>query len=179
MHPEAAPVTVQPTYTVTGKGTDIWGTADSFRFVYIPLSGNCTLICRVNTMTNPNTWAKAGLMIRSSLNTGAVNALMAVPPTTTNGVTWQYRSSNNGTTAVQVQTTGITVPRWVKLVRSGNKLTAYQSSNGSTWTQMGPSAVTLSNMGRPCAGGTGGYQRQYHHYQHCHDFQRDDDAAVG
>jgi len=38
-----------------------------------------------------------------------------------------------------------TPPNWLKLVRSGNVFTMYGSSNGTTWTQLGPSqTVTMA-----------------------------------
>ena len=75
-------------FTVTGSGADIWGTADAFRFVYVPVTGNCTIIARVVSVQNIDAWSKAGVMIRESLNANAANAFIAVTPG--NGVTWQY-----------------------------------------------------------------------------------------
>ena len=36
----------------------------------------------------------------------------------------------------------MSIPYWVRLVRSGNTFTAYRSSNGTTWTALG-SPVTI------------------------------------
>ncbi|HET6957981.1 MAG TPA: hypothetical protein VFI56_15405, partial [Vicinamibacterales bacterium] len=33
--------------------------------------------------------------------------------------------------------------RWVRLVRSGNTLTGYQSADGNTWTQISSATVPL------------------------------------
>ncbi len=60
-------------YTVQGSGADIWGTSDQFQFSYTPVSGPTTVIARVNSLTNTNAWAKAGVMIRESLDPGAKN----------------------------------------------------------------------------------------------------------
>ena len=40
---------------VIGSGGDIQGTSDNMRFAYGTLSGNCNLIVKVVSMTNPNT----------------------------------------------------------------------------------------------------------------------------
>ena len=53
-------------FTVTGAGADIWGTADAFRFVYMPVTGNCTIIARVASLQNIDPWSKAGIMIRET-----------------------------------------------------------------------------------------------------------------
>ena len=40
--------------------------------------------------------------------------------------------------------TGVAAPYWVRLVRSGNTFTAYRSANGTTWTSMGSTTVTMA-----------------------------------
>jgi O-glycosyl hydrolase len=130
-------------FTVTGTGADIWGTSDAFRYVYIPVTGNCTMIARVTGVQNADVWSKAGIMIRDNLNANAANAYIAVTPG--NGVTWQYRTSTGGSSGNN-NTTNLTAPYWVKLVRSGNTFTGYRSPNGVTWTQQGTSQTfTMTN----------------------------------
>ena len=97
-------------------------------------TGDCTIIARVASVQNVNPWSKAGVMIRASLDANAANAFIAVTPG--NGVTWQYRSSTGGGTTWN-NTSGLSAPYWVKLVRSGNIFTGYRSSDGTNWTQQG------------------------------------------
>ena len=123
-------------FTVMGSGADIWNTADAFRFVYVPVTGNCTMIARVTSVQNIDPWSKAGVMIRESLNPNAANAFIAVTPG--DGVTWQYRTSTGGSSGNN-NTTGLNAPCWVKLVRSGNTFTGYRSPDGVTWMQQGSS----------------------------------------
>jgi len=129
-------------FTVTGSGDDIWNTADAFRFVYVPVTGNCTVIARVTAVQNIDPWSKAGVMIRESTNANAANAFIAVTPG--NGVTWQYRPAT-GTNSYNNNTTGLNAPYWVKLVRSGNTFTGYRSPNGTTWTQLGSTTFTMDS----------------------------------
>lgn len=128
-------------YTVTGSGADIQSTADAFRYLYLPASGDCTVIARVATVQNVNAWSKAGVMIRESLTANAANAFVGVTPS--NGVTWQYRTNTAGNTTYN-NTTGIHAPFWVKLVRSGNTFTGYRSADGVNWTQQGTGTVTMA-----------------------------------
>ncbi len=127
-------------FTMVGSGADIWGTADAFRFAYVTATGNCTIIARVVGVQNTDAWAKAGVMIRSSLAANAPNAFVAVTPG--NGVTWQYRTTAGGSSANSA-TSGLIAPYWVRLVRSGNTFTGYRSANGVNWTQQGTTTITM------------------------------------
>jgi glucuronoarabinoxylan endo-1,4-beta-xylanase len=128
-------------FSVAASGNDIWDTADAFRFVYVPVTNNCTIIARVASLQNVDGWSKAGVMIRASLASNAPNAFVAVTPG--NGVTWQCRSSTNGTTA-NAATGGLSAPYWVKLVRSGNTFTGYCSPDGTNWTAQGTTTFTMA-----------------------------------
>jgi fibronectin type 3 domain-containing protein len=135
-------------FNVSGSGADIWGTADAFRFVYVPVTGNCALVARVVSVENVDPWSKAGVMIRASLEANAANAFLAVTPS--NGVTWQYRTSTGGNSANN-NTTGLSAPHWVRLVRNGNSFTGYRSTNGVNWVQQGNS-VTIAMASNVYAG---------------------------
>jgi polygalacturonase len=130
------------TFTVTGSGADIQGTADAFRFVYLTVSGDCTITARVATQQNIDQWSKAGVMIRASLAADAANAFVGITPNTANGVTWQYRSTAGGGTSYN-KTAGLLAPYWVRLVRTGNTFTGYRSADGITWTQQGTTSITM------------------------------------
>jgi hypothetical protein len=128
------------TYTLRGSGWDIEGGWDAFHFAYQSLDGNRTIVARVDSMTNTNSWAKAGVMIRETLNPDSKHAMVVVTPN--NGVAFQRRTSAGGTTAHRAGA-AVKAPYWVKLKRSGNYFTAYQSTDGVTWAQIG-SRVTIS-----------------------------------
>jgi regulation of enolase protein 1 (concanavalin A-like superfamily) len=121
-------------FTVSGGGTDIWNNGDQFRFVYKQLSGNGSLTMRVDSIANTDVWAKAGPMIRETLDDTAKNAYIAVTPAS--GVSFQWRSALAGTSA-NSQTTGLVAPYWVRLTRTGNVFKAERSADGKTWTQQG------------------------------------------
>jgi fibronectin type 3 domain-containing protein len=127
-------------FSVTGAGADIQGTADAFRFAYVPVTGNCTIIARVSGVQNIDPWSKAGVMIRDSVAANGANAFIGVTPG--NGVTWQYRSTDGGGT-IYNNTGSLTAPCWLKLVRSGNTFTGYYSPDGVTWTQQGTATCTI------------------------------------
>jgi uncharacterized protein (UPF0179 family) len=131
-------------YTVAGAGSDIWSTSDNFRFVYQTLSGDGEIKARVSSATGPHAWSKLGVMIRESLNANSANAMMLITPTTSNGFSFQKRTSTGGTSSQTLSSPLNAAPNnWVRLVRSGNTLTGYKSADGVTWTQVGTS-VTIT-----------------------------------
>jgi len=123
-------------FYVTGSGGDIWNNADSFDYVSQPYTGTSTLIvARVASMQNTDPYAKAGVMIRTSLDLSATNAMMELTPQ--NGAFLQYRSAAGGTTTcARYCGVGITAPYWVALTRSGDSITGYVSPDGQNFYQM-------------------------------------------
>jgi len=128
---------------VNGTGNDIWNSSDQFHFVYVPLSGNGTIVAHVAAQGQTDPWAKAGVMFRNSLAAGSVFADMVLTPGY--GAAFQYRDSsgNLGNTDTGVNT--YFAPDWVKLVRSGSTFTGYVSSDGVTWTSVGSDSLTMGS----------------------------------
>ena len=132
------------TFTVSGSGADIWNTADAFNYAYQSVSGDQTIVARVVSENGGASYAKAGVMIRAS--TAANAAEVSVLLTPANGVAMEVRSTTGGSSVnVTGWITGVLPPQWVKLVRSGSTFTGYYSSNGSSWTQIASSSVTMNS----------------------------------
>ena len=128
-------------FTVGGSGADIYGTTDAFRFVYRSLNGDGEIRARVVSLPNTNAWAKAGVMIRENLSANSNHVLCALTPS--NGAIFQ-RHLVTGDVTSQTQVTGITAPRWLRLVRSGSTFTAFQSADGNAWTQIASQSVSMA-----------------------------------
>jgi VCBS repeat-containing protein len=129
-------------YTVSGSGADIWGTADQFQYVYRQVSGDVRITARVVSMTNTDPWAKAGVMIRESTATGSVHGHSML--SYANGYAFQWRPTTNQAT-VDSEQAGLAVPYWVRLTRVGNTFTAERSSDGTNWTVQGSSqTITMA-----------------------------------
>jgi len=125
------------TFTMTASGTDIWdvGTAgnyhDEFHFAYKTLTGAGSIVARVQSVQNTNGWAKAGVMIRETLDGGSKHAFACVTPA--NGVASQGRDTT-GAASFNTAQGGITAPYWVKLERdAAGNFTVSHSANGTTW----------------------------------------------
>ena len=120
---------------MTASGADIWSVngveADEFHFAYKMLSGAGSIVAKVNSVDNTNGWAKAGVMIRESLNPDSAHAFAAITPA--NGVASQGRPSTGGA-SFNTNQTGVAAPYWVKLERSISGLfTVSHSTNGTNW----------------------------------------------
>jgi hypothetical protein len=129
------------TYTMTGSGTDIWGNSDEFHFAYKELSGAGAIIAKVESVENTDPWAKAGVMIRDTLEPDSRNIALLVTPE--NGVRFQYRSRTDSSTDRKFAE-GITAPQWVRLERTtGGLVRAFYSADGSAWTLLNMSVVSM------------------------------------
>jgi len=125
------------TYTMTASGADIWNQSDEFHYAYKTLTGVGSLVAKVESVDNTNEWAKAGVMIRETLDPGSVHATMVVTPA--QGVSFQRRPMTDAASTSANSATGTEVaPYWIKIERdiAGN-FAAYHSTNGSAWTMQG------------------------------------------
>lgn len=129
-------------FTVSGSGADIWGNADAFHFVHQSLNGDGEIVARVTAVQNTDGWAKAGVMIRESLEPGARNVLMLISPF--NGAGFQRRLAANGPTAFTPGPDS-TPPHWLRLVRLGNTFNAYAGSDGVNWTLVATENLTMDH----------------------------------
>jgi ABC-type transport system involved in multi-copper enzyme maturation permease subunit len=142
-------------------GPDGEAVTDSFYFVHQPLTGNGTISVRVTALTGlysasgggmsandplagyvpgVRPWAKTGIMIKAS--TAAGSAYVAMLVTGDNGVRMQYNYT--GDIAGLPGAATAASPRWLRLVRSGDTVTGYDSLDGAHWTRVG--VVTLSGL---------------------------------
>jgi regulation of enolase protein 1 (concanavalin A-like superfamily) len=127
------------TLTISASGVDIWGTSDQFHFVYQQVSGDVEVIARIGSLSPTNAWAKAGVMFRSSLSGSSPEVLTAV--TAGNGVAFQHRATSGQTSVIDGVVSGLAAPRWVRLVRTGDTVTAYHATDSAQWTKI--NSITL------------------------------------
>ncbi len=125
------------TFTVQGAGTQIYGTADAFHYVYQPLTGNGTIIARLVSLQGGSSNVSAGVMIRETLNAGAINAKTS-DWAAYNGIYFDLRTTTGGSTT-EPSSVSATLPYWVKVTRNGGLFSSYTSSDGVNWVQLGTS----------------------------------------
>ena len=82
-------------------------------------------------------------MLRGGTGPGA--AYYAAYVTPSHGIEVQYRDTDGGIAAQQASPAG-TVPAYLEVARSGTTFTAYTSADGSSWTPVPGSTVSLSSL---------------------------------
>ncbi|MHC4518702.1 MAG: DUF1349 domain-containing protein, partial [Planctomycetota bacterium] len=120
-------------------GTDIWDAADEFRFAWKRFTGDAAIVARVESLVDTDPWAKAGVMIRDTLEPASKFA--AVYITAGNGCRFQAREATNvgavsDTSVATPEQMAVTAPYWVKLERTGDQLNGFYSADGVAWTAM-------------------------------------------
>jgi hypothetical protein len=147
-NPVAFAETPAGTITMSAWGTDIFGTADQGRFAYKSLSGNGTIIAKIESIGNSDPWAKGGVMIRESLEPGSRYAFVFAAPG--NGVRFQARpitgvTATSDTPVATPEQMALQTPVWVKLERSGMTFSGFYSTDGVNWTAMSwnPQAINM------------------------------------
>jgi ABC-type transport system involved in multi-copper enzyme maturation permease subunit len=143
-------------YIPHGPGGEI--VTDSFYFARQPLTGNGTITAEVTSLTGEHAnlgagpaqagngnmvpglvnWAKAGIIIKQSTHQGSAYAAMMV--TGGHGIRMQYNFT--GDTAGMPGAVSAAHPRWLRLTRSGDTITGYDSADGTHWTQVGTIQLT-------------------------------------
>ncbi len=137
------------TYTLSGAGEDIFFAADGFHFASTQLTGNGEIRARITSQTNTHPWCKTGVMIREALTAGARHAIaFTTPAAENNGFGMVWRSTVNAAAEYAGGPAVNAAPNnWVRIVRTGDTLTSYASSNGNSWTLISSTTLTgLANV---------------------------------
>jgi hypothetical protein len=129
--------------TDRGSGWGLGSLSDQARYVYQPLYGDSTVIAQVTGLLNTTFGARAGVMIRDTLNGNSADAVLTV--SAGGGAVFQFRTATGGASS-QVFLAGIHIPTWLELVRKGNLIDAYVSSTGAagSWTLVGAATVPMA-----------------------------------
>jgi hypothetical protein len=134
-------------FTVEGNGSDIWGTSDQFHYAYTTMTGDGTIVANVASQEDTAPWAKAGVMMRQSLDADSPNAFAFVTPASPgNGIALQWRSAQGAESDWTGSPIPGNAPYFLKLVRTGSTFTAYASPNGRSWTSLGSTVIPMSTQ---------------------------------
>ncbi len=143
-------------WEIQGSGADIWGTTDEFHFLYEDQQVTDDFIAgaHIVSLSQPtNTWAKAGIMLRTGepgSNPTASYAYVCV--TTANGVCFQYRDGDGiGALDPFDQGNGL---RWqtgpneihLRMVKDGTTIAGYASQDEATWQFLGSHTFTVADF---------------------------------
>jgi hypothetical protein len=146
-------------YTIVTEGSDIWGNADGFNFAYELKTNDFDVVVRTTHVTKTSNWAKAGLMVRETLDAASRNWNIINDPSSSDGIE-AVDNSGTGANAVECNQRNSygaasggwnfqnsPAPQypnaWVRLKRTGTQLFAYYSTNGTSWTLQATNDPTL------------------------------------
>ena len=126
-------------FFVTGAGSDIWNTADSFFAVTQWLNADLSLTARVVDMENTHPYAKAGIEIGEP-SPSAPRVLLDVKPD--GGIELMARTAA-GEPMAFLAGASASFPVWLRITRVGDNFQGQFSSDGQTWTTVGSVTVSL------------------------------------
>ncbi len=136
-------------FDITAGGADIWGTKDEFNFVYLERTGDFDIVTRIENLTAPHLYTKAGLMAREDLTANCRHIYFQVFPNNNprnknnGGYEFQYRQQKAGEMKAIYPKSAEGTPEfpvsypntWVRLKRVGNNFSGYFSNDGKNWKE--------------------------------------------
>jgi hypothetical protein len=137
-------------YKITGTGTDIWGKADQFHYVWREMSGNFAVTATAKFLTEGIAHRKAAIMLRKSLDTDSPFVHLAIHGDGTPSVQFRNtKADNTNTVDFPIEGPGI----WkLKLLRQGTTITVWIAKDGGPLRELGH---TLNLLGSPVLLGLG------------------------
>lgn len=133
--------------SLTAGGADVWGVRDEFRFCYFGQAGDFDLVARIESLTAPNLYTKAGLMAREQLSDNCRHIFFQVFPNNNSrnknngGYEFQYRMEQSGEMKAVYPARYDGTPEfpvnypntWIRLKRVGNEFSGFSSPDGKVW----------------------------------------------
>jgi regulation of enolase protein 1 (concanavalin A-like superfamily) len=131
-------------YTVKGSGTGIASTSDQFRYVYQTMSGDGSITARLTAQSGTSTASVAGVMIRETTNSGSRFAMVVHRGSGTNNMRAIRRTASGGSTSSTSSTSQTSPNCWVRVTRTGSSFTMQRSTNGTSWTTITTTTITMA-----------------------------------
>jgi ABC-type transport system involved in multi-copper enzyme maturation permease subunit len=146
------------TYAALPTGPGGESVTDTYYFVHRSLTGDGSITAEVTsltevtessqtlqgqpTSTQPATvpWSKAGLIITAGPGQGSAYAAVMVTGSHGTRMQWNYTGDTPGLAG----SVSAASPRWLRLARSGDVITSYDSADGTSWVKIG--SVTLPGL---------------------------------
>ncbi len=130
------------TFHMKGSGKDIWNYDDEFHYLYKQVHGDVTITAYCVSVEDVYDWSKAGVMIRETLDSNSLHAMMAITPG--NGAAFHRRNNNTSYTA-NYNDTSFHAPVWLRMSRIGNAFTGSVSNDSINWTDVHTSTVNMTD----------------------------------
>jgi hypothetical protein len=138
---EFDPATKQ--YKITGSGTDIWGKADQFHYLWREISGDFAVTATAQFLTDGIDHRKASIMLRQSLDADSPFVHLVIHGNGMPGVQFRTTKADN-TNTVDLPIEGPGTFK-LKLVRVGTTITVWSAKNGAPLRELGHTANQLGS----------------------------------
>jgi TolB protein len=137
-------------YKITGSGSDIWGKADQFHYVWREMSGNFAVTATAKFLTDGIGHRKAVVMLRKSLDNDSPFLQLAIHGDGMPAVQFRNaKADNTNTVDFPVEGPGT----WkLKLQRQGTTVTVWVAKDGAPLRELGH---TANQLGSPILVGLG------------------------
>lgn len=144
--------------SLTAGGADVWGTRDEFGFAYFEQTGDFDLVTRIESLSAPHLYTKAGIMAREQLSDNSRHIFFQVFPNNNprnknnGGYEFQYRKEQAGEMKAIYPAKFDGTPEfpvnypntWIRLKRTGSEFTGFYSSDGQSWKAFTTFSMELS-----------------------------------
>ncbi len=121
---------------------------DNFYFVHQLMAPRGSITVRATSLVGSNSlggapshqlqpWAKAGIIVKASTRPGSPYAAMMVTGSHGVRMQWDYTHDTPGLAGA----VAASAPRWLRLTRSGDSITGYDSGDGTHWLRVGSATV--------------------------------------
>ena len=147
---------VDDQFVLVGGGADIWGTADAFRFAFVPLgdSGSVTAhVAGANSVApldwlqprqQPSEFAKAGVMVRASPDPASASVILDVK--SDGSLEFMVRYASGEPTHFIAGAPAAPQDVWLRLSReTENQIAATYSPDGVNWSSLGTVSVLFDS----------------------------------
>jgi hypothetical protein len=128
-------------FYLAGAGLGITGTSDQCRYTWGAMSGDGDIYARLTTVDATPATAVAGVMIRETTDAGSVHHFLG--RRNDGQLVWVRRSLTGKSTSISTSGT-VPLPCWLRLTRVGGTITAYSSTNGTVWTKVNNTKLTMA-----------------------------------
>jgi hypothetical protein len=137
-------------YRITGSGSDIWGKADQFHYVWREMSGNFSVSATAKFLTEGIGHRKAVIMLRKSVDPDSPFVQLAIHGDGTPAVQFRNtKADNTNTVDFPMEGPGT----WkLKLVRQGSTVTVWIAKDDGPLRELGS---TMNQLGSPILVGLG------------------------
>ncbi len=146
-------------FVLTTYGQSLNDQTDSLHFAYKKMRGDGQITAKLTKFALAN--GSAGVMMRETLDANAKDVSQVLFPLNSPQYSSFLARQTVGAYPLEVKTTNILAPYWLRLNRTGNTFTGFISPDGVTWKQTYATTVSMASDIYVGLASTAGRQRWF------------------